>query len=164
MGIVAVVTSSFLSGFAGVYFEKILKHGDASIWLRNLQLAVFSLFAGIAGVFFTDRKEVIEKGFFFGYTSVVILMVAMQACGGLLVAVVIKYTDNITKGFATSLSVILSALASVPIFGFHLTPEFIFAALLVVIAVYLYNAYPSKQTKENTDETINPDESNWTDP
>lgn len=35
-----------------------------------------------------------------------------QALGGLVVAVVIKYADNILKGFATSLSIIISALIS----------------------------------------------------
>lgn len=35
-----------------------------------------------------------------------------QALGGLVVAMVIKYADNILKGFATSLSIIISALIS----------------------------------------------------
>lgn len=36
----------------------------------------------------------------------------LQALGGLVVAMVIKYADNILKGFATSLSIIISALIS----------------------------------------------------
>lgn len=36
----------------------------------------------------------------------------LQALGGLVVAVVIKYADNILKGFATSVSIIMSALIS----------------------------------------------------
>lgn len=35
-----------------------------------------------------------------------------QALGGLVIAAVIKYADNILKGFATSLSIILSTLIS----------------------------------------------------
>jgi UDP-sugar transporter A1/2/3 len=36
----------------------------------------------------------------------------MQAAGGITVAVVMKYADNILKGFATSLSIILSSFVS----------------------------------------------------
>ncbi len=35
-----------------------------------------------------------------------------KACGGLVIAAVIKYADNILKGFATSLSIILSSIIS----------------------------------------------------
>lgn len=36
----------------------------------------------------------------------------LQAFGGLVIATVIKYADNILKGFATSLSIILSTVIS----------------------------------------------------
>ena len=36
----------------------------------------------------------------------------LQAFGGLIIAAVIKYADNIIKGFATSLSIILSSVVS----------------------------------------------------
>uniref|UniRef100_A0A2K6KZS9 Solute carrier family 35 member A3 n=1 Tax=Rhinopithecus bieti TaxID=61621 RepID=A0A2K6KZS9_RHIBE len=72
VGLMAVLTACFSSGFAGVYFEKILKETKQSVWIRNIQLAL----------------------------------------GGLVIAAVIKYADNILKGFATSLSIILSTLIS----------------------------------------------------
>lgn len=43
---------------------------------------------------------------------IVILTLSTQAVGGLVIAVVIKYADNILKGFATSLSIIASAVIS----------------------------------------------------
>lgn len=39
-------------------------------------------------------------------------ILCLQALGGLVVAVVIKYADNILKGFATSVSIITSAVIS----------------------------------------------------
>ena len=36
----------------------------------------------------------------------------IKALGGLVIAAVIKYADNILKGFATSLSIILSSVCS----------------------------------------------------
>nr|XP_009936291.1 PREDICTED: UDP-N-acetylglucosamine transporter isoform X2 [Opisthocomus hoazin] len=38
----AVFFSCFFCGFAGVYFEKILKETKQSVWIRNIQLVSFS--------------------------------------------------------------------------------------------------------------------------
>ena len=38
IGFGAVLMSTLTSGFAGVYFEKILKTGPTSVWIRNIQL------------------------------------------------------------------------------------------------------------------------------
>ncbi|RXM97194.1 UDP-N-acetylglucosamine transporter [Acipenser ruthenus] len=38
VGLAAVLTACFSSGFAGVYFEKILKETKQSVWIRNIQL------------------------------------------------------------------------------------------------------------------------------
>ncbi|CAH8603935.1 unnamed protein product [Dicrocoelium dendriticum] len=39
-GLCAIVFATVSSGFAGVYFEKILKGTAPSIWMRNIQLAI----------------------------------------------------------------------------------------------------------------------------
>lgn len=46
------------------------------------------------------------------HPSVAACLLFLQALGGLVIAAVIKYADNILKGFATSLSIILSTLIS----------------------------------------------------
>ena len=138
-GLIAVIVSCISSGFAGVYFEKILKGSQGSIWLRNIQLGLFGSLTGVIGIWAKDGMAVVEKGFFFGYTKYVILVIAMQAVGGLLVAVVVKYADNILKGFATSFSIIISTVMSVYLFGFMINTQFCVGAGLVILAIYLYS-------------------------
>lgn len=38
VGVTAVLVACCSSGFAGVYFEKILKESKQSVWVRNIQL------------------------------------------------------------------------------------------------------------------------------
>uniref|UniRef100_H2Z947 Solute carrier family 35 member 2 n=1 Tax=Ciona savignyi TaxID=51511 RepID=H2Z947_CIOSA len=138
LGLGAVIVSCLSSGFAGVYFEKILKGTKASVWMRNVQLGLFGIITGIIGVWTKDGAAVAEKGFFFGFNPVVIFIICNQAFGGLLVAVVIKYADNILKGFATSISIVVSTIFATFFLGFHISMMFILGASLVITAVYLY--------------------------
>ena len=45
------------------------------------------------------------------------MVIGINALGGLLVAVVVKFADNILKGFATSMAIIISAAINVLFFG-----------------------------------------------
>ena len=138
-GLVAVVISCLSSGFAGVYFEKILKGSAASVWMRNVQLGIFGTALGLLGMWWKDGAAIAEHGFLFGYTDMVWCVIFNQAFGGLLVAVVVKYADNILKGFATSFSIIVSTVMSVYLFGFHVDLLFTVGAGLVIGAVYMYS-------------------------
>lgn len=93
-------------------------------------------------VFANDRENINEKGFFFGYTTIVWINILVQSSGGLLVAVVIKYADNILKGFATSAAIILSCVASVYLFNTQINFLFAMGTLLVVVSVFLYSYTP----------------------
>ena len=64
-----------------------------------------------------DGAAVMRDGFFRGYKFTVIIVILLQSAGGLCVAVVIKYADNILKVFATSISIILSCIASYYLLG-----------------------------------------------
>ncbi|XP_064156675.1 UDP-galactose translocator isoform X1 [Anguilla rostrata] len=138
-GLVAVVVSCLSSGFAGVYFERILKGSSASVWLRNVQLGLFGTLLGLLGLWWNDGAAIAQQGFLFGYTPMVWGVIFNQAFGGLLVAVVVKYADNILKGFATSFSIIVSTVTSVYLFGFHVDLLFTLGAGMVIGAVYMYS-------------------------
>ncbi|XP_042353555.1 solute carrier family 35 member A3b [Plectropomus leopardus] len=140
VGLMAVLMACVSSGFAGVYFEKILKETKQSVWVRNIQLGLFGFVFGFIGMMVYDGQRVRQLGIFQGYNTVTYTVVVLQALGGLVVAVVIKYADNILKGFATSLSIIVSTLISYFLLeDFNPTSVFFLGAVLVIAATFLYS-------------------------
>ena len=159
-GLFAVLAACVLSGIAGVYFEKIVKgtnndtteekrksgqllHDEQAIkiqlWIRNIQLSLFSVILGcIFVVGLQDGATIAKVGFFQNYSYLTWIVILIQAGGGLIVGLVVRYADNILKGFATSISIILSSVISIWLFNFELTLCFSIGALLVVYATYLY--------------------------
>lgn len=149
-GLFCVISACVLSGLAGVYFEKILKNSKTSIWVRNIQLGLFGTFFSLMTVYVSDFDKVQEKGFFFGYSPLVWVNIIVQSSGGLLVAVVVKYADNILKGYATSIAIIVSCLASVYLFDTVINMLFAFGTFLVVVSVVLYSYTPPSATLPTT--------------
>ena len=141
-GLLAVLCACCSSGLAGVYFEKVLKSHKVSLWVRNTQLACVGVAFGLAGVVSRDGAAVARRGFFAGYTPIVWAVVTLQVLGGLVVALVVKYADNILKGFATSLAIVLTCVISVFLFNFSLTARFAVGAALVLYSTYMYSNPP----------------------
>ena len=80
-----------------------------------------------------------------GFDWVVWAVVFIQAIGGLIVAVVMKYADNILKGFATSFSIIVGTIAAIYFFDNWPQLLFIGGAILVIGAVVMYSIFPYKK-------------------
>lgn len=136
-GFMAVVAACFTSGLAGVYFEMVLKGSQADLWVRNVQLSLFSLIPALVPVFADSSSS--SGSIFANFGGWAWATVLTQVAGGLITAVVIKYSDNILKGFATSLSIVLASVASIALFDFQVTPSFIAGSSTVLAATWLYN-------------------------
>ncbi|KAG5846746.1 CMP-sialic acid transporter [Anguilla anguilla] len=147
LGFMAIAVAVLCSGFAGVYFEKVLKSSDTSLWVRNIQMYLSGIVVTLIGVFLSDGAKVVEKGFFYGYTPWVWFVVMMASVGGLYTSVVVKYTDNIMKGFSAAAAIVLSTVASVTLFGLKITATFSAGALLVCVSIYLYGL-PKQDTSK----------------
>ncbi|KAJ7446831.1 nucleotide-sugar transporter [Mycena galericulata] len=146
-GFIAVATACLTSGLAGVYFEMVLKNSQTDLWVRNVQLSLFSLLPALAPVFYlymSDPQDGWVSTLFHNFGGWAWGTVCVQVFGGLLTALVIKYSDNILKGFATSLSIVISFLASVALFDFQITFTFIIGSLIVLVATWLYNHQPKR--------------------
>ncbi|CAK7240558.1 MAG: UDP-galactose transporter Gms1 [Sporothrix thermara] len=142
LGVTAVLVAVAVSGLTGVYFEKVLKDGASpvSVWTRNIQLSFYSLFPALfVGIVFKDGAEIAQHGFFDGYNWVVWTVIVFQSVGGILTSLCINYADNIAKNFATSISVVISFMISVAVFGFQMSTTFTVGTLLVIGSTYLYS-------------------------
>ena len=138
VGVIAALGVSVCSGFASVYLEKILKGDKTSIWVRNVQLCLFSIPLQLLAVYQRDWDKVQTYGWLHGFCASTWAVVCMFAFGGLLVAVVIRFADNNLKNLAMALAILLSCLASVPLFGFQPNGIFGLGAFLVVVSIFLY--------------------------
>eukprot|EP01139_Manchomonas_bermudensis_P023551 Amastigsp_a841263_244.p1 type:complete len:373 gc:universal Amastigsp_a841263_244:1-1119(+) len=139
VGLSAVIAACVLSGFAAVYFEKILKGSNVSIWIRNIQLGAIGSVVAAGGAFWKDGGSIAARGFFSGYNSIVWLLILDFALGGLVVAVVVRHADNVVKGFATSFSVIVCAIFSIMFLGLSPTLLFSLGSVLVLVATFMYS-------------------------
>ncbi|KAI0819112.1 nucleotide-sugar transporter-domain-containing protein [Irpex lacteus] len=144
-GFMAVTAACFTSGLAGVYFEMVLKNSPGDLWVRNVQLSLFSLLPALAPIVFSSQTSsnpttsLINSSIFANFGASAWATVLTQVLGGLLTALVIKYADNILKGFATSLSIVISFLASVALFHFQMTVTFALGSVVVLVATWMYN-------------------------
>ncbi|KAG5481648.1 hypothetical protein CUR178_07001 [Leishmania enriettii] len=73
------------------------------------------------------------------------VLVFIHAFGGLLVALVVKYADNILKGFATGVAVIVSGMMSSAIGGYEPTAAFVLGAVLVIGSSIIFHKCEPKR-------------------
>jgi solute carrier family 35 (UDP-sugar transporter), member A1/2/3 len=151
VGLVAVTIACFCSALAGVYFEKVLKtntndtdgasRAPVSMWMRNIQLSFFSIVIAFCQTLTqssTDDEDA-AKPYLHGFNMWVWTLVALQAGGGLLVAAVIKYADNVLKGLATGVSVVVATGFSAIFFATALSGQFSVGAVMILFAVYFFS-------------------------
>jgi solute carrier family 35 (UDP-sugar transporter), member A1/2/3 len=138
LGFFAVTAACFTSGLAGVYFEMVLKNSQADLWVRNVQLSLFSLLPALLPALLETQSS-FPSGLFRNFGLWAWATVLTQVLGGLITAIVIKYADNILKGFATSLSIIISFIASVMLFDFKVSLAFVIGSCVVLGSTWLYN-------------------------
>ena len=142
LGISAVLTEVTLSGFASIYFEKVIKNDpeQLNIWERNFQLA-FGSFPIYLCFIFADGGG--TTGFFGGWSNITVILALLGAAGGLLVALSIKYGDAILKTLATTGAIILSSLLDHLLLDGPLNISMVLAGAIVVNAIFDYTFDPT---------------------
>jgi UDP-sugar transporter A1/2/3 len=143
LGTAAVLIEVTLSGFASIYFEKVIKTDpeQLGIWERNYQLAFGSIPIYIMFMLWEDGGV---AGYFGGWSLVAGILALLGAAGGMLVALSIKHGDSILKTLATTGAIVLSATLDHYILGGPLTNIMCIAGVIVVLSIcnYTFDASP----------------------
>eukprot|EP00908_Phaeocystis_cordata_P001766 Transcript_119.p1 GENE.Transcript_119~~Transcript_119.p1 ORF type:complete len:392 (-),score=127.95 Transcript_119:100-1176(-) len=151
LGLVAVVANALAGAFAGVWFERMVKarrpDGSAPpLWVSNLQLCLFSLPLAAATVLLDDLPAVRAGGALRGFDGMACLVLLLHAAGGIIVALTVKYSDNVAKTFATSIAILVSCVGTYVLFGSELSPQFFLGLVLVLIATLAYS-WPGRDAR-----------------
>ncbi|GAA5976880.1 hypothetical protein JCM5350_007276 [Sporobolomyces pararoseus] len=193
-GVSAVVISCFSSAIAATYFELVIKKRPAvppveevilvappqlkpvSLWIRNIQLSLFSSVFGLFVVLFQandvhfwgmgglslDFHGLIDPmqhwydpvlraghGFFEGFNEMAWVVILLQTVGGLLIALALKHADNVAKSLSLSLSIVFTFVLSIFLFDFKLTLPSGLGGAAVVLSTILFESAPrAKSNKE----------------
>ena len=138
-GLCSIFLACLTSGFAGVYLERIYKGGDGgkSVWTKNMQLSCFSLPLSFLVAIHSDAAVSFET-LFAGYDVAVVGVILLQAAGGLIVAIVMRYASTILKCFAVSASICVCAMIAMISGQEEVTAQCIAGVTLVMTATLVY--------------------------
>ena len=162
LGVGCCMVATLSSGLAGVYFEKVVKGGVAvqanppsspplnkltqhkslnrnSLWVRNIELAGLSLFVGLAWTALRSLSSppsssdvVPPLPYLSGFTGTVWCLTLLQAFGGLVVACIVKYADNVLKGLATGVSLVVGTVVSSVVMGTRVEGGFVGGSAIIL--------------------------------
>jgi len=146
-GLAYLLTACLCSGFGSVYFEHLLKITSmkkpgktCSTWAKNFHLSALSVaIDGCALSVSRWHSGTTQVPLLQGFSSSVWIMVVNNAIGGMIVTLVVKYADNIQRGFATSLATVFATVGAVFLFGFVIRAQFCLGAGVVLGSSMLYS-------------------------
>ena len=141
-GLAAISLACGTSGFAGVYLEKMYKSSlkETSVNTKNMQLSSFSLPISLLLAIVKDFEAYMSRGFFHGIDAVVVLVLLLQALGGIIVAFVMRHASNLSKCFAVSISICLISIISVSQGEEELSARLIIGVILVNSATFIFSS------------------------
>jgi UDP-sugar transporter A1/2/3 len=141
LGGFSLLGAATCSALASVYFESVLKtarvEDQPSLWLLNIQLAFYGGLTALVGVVAQGTNSWMD-----GISWLVWVSIVWQAAGGLVVALTIKYADNLMRCFAQGLSLVLVTVVSSVFLQFKIHGVFLLGAVLVVFSLFLYTFTP----------------------
>jgi len=141
-GLTFLITMCLISGLAGTTMEKLMKSNteSISIWVRNAHLAVCGIISNsLFSIYTGDAYKIAQNGFFHNFDWAALVLVINESVGGLLVALVLKYADNIEKSLVVALVTIATFAISYYQGELELTLSVVTLSILSILSVVCYN-------------------------
>lgn len=166
-GVFLALVQTMLSGFGSVYFEKVLKKRtkedeeenlgkkldvespssaslakssspfssstELDVWDRNIQLALCSILIYVPISIYETKGNLFQ-----GWTFLVIVIAALHALGGILVALSVLYSSSVTKTVAVCAALVLTTVFGHILFFEPLNGPILLGCAMVIISVWAY--------------------------
>jgi drug/metabolite transporter (DMT)-like permease len=166
-GVFLALLQTMLSGFGSVYFEKVLKNRakedeeenlgkkldvespssaslakssspfssstELDVWDRNIQLALCSILIYVPISIYETKGNLFQ-----GWTFLVIVIAALHALGGILVALSVLYSSSVTKTVAVCAALVLTTVFGHILFFEPLNGPILLGCAMVIISVWAY--------------------------
>jgi len=149
-GFFQVLFTCCISTLASVWTEWLLK-GDKNMHIgaQNFYLYIFGIISNSVTVLATSREQVMDGGFFKGYSKWTFLLVLVYSVYGLALSLLMKYGDSMLRVFAKVIALAGVALVSRFLFKFEPTFLLLTSAVLITIStlMYYYEPTPPKRVK-----------------
>ncbi|KAF8375521.1 nstp-8 [Pristionchus pacificus] len=154
IGFSATFAIAWMSSFAGVYFEKVLKESKTDVWIQNIRLALLTIPFSFITMMVTDGKKIIENGFFQGWSPLLLLVTILTALGGILVSLVMKYACNVRKTYCQTLAIAITVIMSMYTGDVHPSIALVIGVILTISSVFIYALYPAHPKVGDMDRKI----------
>lgn len=144
-GLVLMLIYCFISAFAGVYTEYILKKDlNTSLHLQNIMLYIvtvaINLFTWLTSKIVAYYSDADNAHFHLleGFSIYTWLIILTQVFNGLAMSAVMKHGNNLVRLFVISCAMLFSTALSVLVLGLTLHGFFFITLVLVIFAIYIY--------------------------
>ncbi|EGZ09346.1 hypothetical protein PHYSODRAFT_525276 [Phytophthora sojae] len=139
LGLSLALVGVTLSSCASVFAEWTLKRqADCPFLWQSLQMYGFGVLFNALGLLL-DGESLVLDGFFHDYSGWTVTVVVVNSIGGIFMACILKYLDNIACVYSHSMAMMLTTLLSMIFFAFSPSLEFGCGLGVLVISMYLYH-------------------------
>jgi len=149
-----LILSSFITALCTVINEHLVKTYNVNLNLQNSFLYCFGLILNLLIFFLFSRMyDEKAKGFFEGYSWIVVGLIGCNSILGIAITFVYKYADAIIKTFSTACATGVLLFLNVTLFDAHANSTSFLGASVIFIASYIY-FLSSNNSKSIPSETL----------
>ena len=135
LGIVITILGAAASASSDQAFEDIVKQEYNSTWVRQMQMSALGCVGAVISCI-QDYEDIRDSD---PITAPTFVLVIIKCAGDIIIPFVLKYADNVIKGFSDTLAVLLAFVISQILYHWHPHLEFWIGLILIVTAAVMFN-------------------------